>query len=443
MPDSRISAGALTATLLLLAFCVTNAQAQHPTAKVERGRAITVKATAWTLEELVRIAQERNPALAEGVFAIDAARGRTTQAGLYLNPVVSVTGDELGDRQGPGGIWTAPYVSQEIVTGGKLRLSKAAASREIDQATLDLAARRYNLLASIRQAYYEVLFVQRKQEILSYLVKVSEQSVEKTRSMLEAKIVARLDVLQMELELERFRAEQEAVQREIPATFRKLAGTVGVVDLPFATVLGTMEFDSPDYDLKLAQDRLLSIHPSIQSARLAVDRANLLVERARVEPIPNVTVGAGYVRQNQNKSDDWVIGVSLPLPIWNRNQGNIHAAQAAVGEATAAVGRIETELVQKLATAYAGYASARKRADNFRSAVLPRAQEVYKLSLEAYKGGQFEYLRVLQAQRAIGDATLEYNRALADLWRNAAEISGLLLEEDWPVCAMTPPVPRP
>ena len=104
--------------------------------------------------------------------------------------------------------------------------------------------------------------------------------------------------------------------------------------------------------------------------------------------------------------------------------------------------RVENQLTERLATSFGAYASARERAERFRTAILPRARESYKLSLEAYKGGQYEYLRVLEAQRTAAQADLEYNRALGELWRAAGEIAGLLLEEDWPGCAVPPPEPQ-
>jgi cobalt-zinc-cadmium efflux system outer membrane protein len=88
-----------------------------------------------TLTDLIRLTLDRNPRLSQAAFAIDAARGRAVQAGLYPNPTVRVSDEELGDRTGPGGILTAPAMSQEIVTGNKLGLSRAAALREVDQAT--------------------------------------------------------------------------------------------------------------------------------------------------------------------------------------------------------------------------------------------------------------------------------------------------------------------
>lgn len=149
-------------------------------------------------------------------------------------------------------------------------------------------------------------------------------------------------------------------------------------------------------------------------------------------------MGAGYVRQNQNRSDDWTIGVSVPIPVWNRNQGNIMAAQAQLAEAIQEVGRVENDLVERLATAFRDYAAAQLRAERYHSAILPRARETYGLSLKAYQGGQFEYLRVLEAQRSVAQANLEYVRAPGDAWRAACVISGLLLEEHWPESILGP-----
>ncbi|MBI2806349.1 MAG: TolC family protein [Planctomycetes bacterium] len=92
----------------------------------------------WTLHDLIDLGLRQNPALAQAGFDIQAAQGKARQAGLYPNPTLSFSADELGDRTGPGGILT-PAVSQEIVLGGKLKLSRAVAQREVDQATLALA----------------------------------------------------------------------------------------------------------------------------------------------------------------------------------------------------------------------------------------------------------------------------------------------------------------
>lgn len=193
-----------------------------------KGPPTTTPAAGLGLDDLISLGLERNPRLAQVGFSIDVARGRAVQAGLYPNPTVSATFDELGDVQGPGGINTAPLVSQEVVTAGKLKLSRRAAGREVDQATHNLIAQRYALFAGIRQNYFEVLTLQRRVEVLDELVKLAEQSIENTQKLLKAKQVARLDLVQLEVDLERFRAEREATIREVPGAFRRLAALVGV-----------------------------------------------------------------------------------------------------------------------------------------------------------------------------------------------------------------------
>jgi len=391
-----------------------------------------VETATTSLDQLIQIAIERNPRLVRATFAIDAADGKRVQAGLYPNPVISATGDELGDRTGQGGIWTAPQVNQEIVTGRKLSLSQAVAAFEVDQATLSVLNERYAIIGSVRAVYYDTYALQRRAEILRALSKLAEQSVATGKKLVEGGNIARLDLIQLEVQLEQILADRDAVESELPATFRRLAAVVGDSTIPVSRLDGPFEARLPAYDLQRSADILKEVHPEVRFAKVGVDRAHATLRRAEVEPIPNLTLSSGYTRQNQNQSNDWMIGVSLPLPTWNRNQGNIVAARAEIAMNVAQVGRVQNELVERLATAFRLYAAASQRAERYGSSIIPRAEETFKLSTDAFRGGQFEYLRVLQAQRSLIEAKLEYNRSLGDAWKSAGEISGLLLEEAWP-----------
>lgn len=439
-----------------LATLVTGAavgQARAQTLHMPRSLAETAPPAASTfsrnsplsLADLIRLSLEQNPNLRQAGFAVDAAQGQAVQAGLYPNPAVTTILDELDDRTGPGGVNTLPLVTQEIVTAGKLRLSRSVAQREVDQAVLALLNRRYSLFTTVRQGYFEVLTAQRRVEILAELVKLAKQSLESTRKLFDAKQIARLDLLPFQVELNRFEAELGAARREQTAAWRKLTASMGVPNLPPTPLTGSLEAAIPGYEFDRARVYMLDVHPETQSAQIGVTRAQLALRRAQVEPIPNVTVGAGYVRQNQNRSDDWTIQVGVPIPVFNRNQGNIRTAQAELGLAVEEVRRVQNDLINRLATAFGQYAAARERTERYRTAILPDAREAYRLSLEAFKGGQFEFLRVLQAQRTAAEANLEYVRALSEQWRAASEIAGLLLEESWPVSILGPceaaPVP--
>ncbi|WP_010037387.1 TolC family protein [Gemmata obscuriglobus] len=395
------------------------------------------------MEDFLRLAVEQNPRLAKANLAIDAARGRHLQAGLYPNPDVAVNWDELGDRSSPDrlGILTAPRISQTIVTGHKLTLAQAVAAREVDQATLELLGERFAVVGSVRGAFYEAFTLQQRAEILAEVVKLADDAWGIGKTLLDNKQIARLDLIQLEVERERFRAELQSARRELPGAYRRLAAVAGQNALVPEAVKATFD-NLPNYDAEVVRQAVLEYHPQARSARVGVERAQAAVRRAEVEPIPNLTVSAGYVRQFENRSHDGSVGVSLPVPMWNRNQGNIRAARAELGMAIQNVGQTENELAARVATAYQAYAAARERAEAYRKELIPRAEETYQLSLTAFKGGQFEYLRVIQAQRAIAEARVEYNRSLGEAWKAAAELSGLLMEESWPA-PISAPVPAP
>jgi outer membrane protein, heavy metal efflux system len=382
------------------------------------------------LRQVTDLSLERHPRLAQVTWAIEAARGRAVQAGLYPNPTVNITGNELGDRTGPSGIWSA-LASQEIVTANKLGLSQAVAEKEVDQATLNLVAERFRVLTEVRQAFYEVLALQKRTEVLAELVKLAEQSVENAQKLLRAKEAAELDIVQLEVDLERYRAEMESTQRSLPASYRRLAASMGVQDINIPRLIGDLNAAVPDYELDQVRNYILTTHPEVRAAEIEMERARLVLQRAEVEPVSNITVAAGYTHQGQNRSNDWDIGVSLPLPLWNKNQGNIMAARAQVSEAEQLTGKVQNDLVVRLSTAFSAYASAKRKVDRYQGAILPKAEKTYQLSLKAYQGGQFEYLRVLQAQRSMAETRLELVRSQSDMWQAVSALAGMMLDDQW------------
>lgn len=407
----------------------------HPPQPAVRGAEAVVSdqgSPGFTLADLLQISLERNPELQQANLRVKAAMGRAVQAGLYPNPTLSAQGSELGHRQGPGGFITAPVVGQELVTGGKLRLSRQVGEQEASQASLQVDSQRFALYTAVRRGYFEVLAAQQRVEIYSELVRLAGQATETTETLVKGRQAAPLDLLQVRVEWNRFRADLDAARQERTAAWRRLAATMGAPDLSDSPVQGTLLSPWPDYDFDVAAGEVLACHPDVRAARVGVSRSQLALRRARVEPIPNVTFETGYQRDNVDQQDLWAFRASLPIPVFNRNQGNVLAASADVGRAAADVERVQNALIGRLATAFGQYQAARQRAERYRTSVLPDAKEAYQLALAAFQGGQFEYLRVLQAQRAVAETNLEYIRALTELWLAASDIAGLTLEEDWP-----------
>jgi len=384
------------------------------------------------LDDLVRLLDKNHPRLAQAALEIEAAHGQAIQVGRYPNPVLTVTGDEINDRAGRSGIWS-PFFTQEIVRRDKRRLSIAAAQQAIEQATYAYHIERFVLLTWIRQRYFEVLATQRSIEVLEEAVRADRELTELARRLEKAGQSPRSELVNQEAALARLEAELEAARMEYRVAFRRLATAAGVPELPLTNLVGRLDFDPPDYDLEAMLKAARQAHPQIQAARVAVERARLLVHRAEAEVRPNLTLGAGYTWQGQNRSHDWGVSLSLPLPVWNRNQGNIRSAQAEWGKAIQETRKLELELTEQISQAYQNYVSAKLQAKAFRQRVIPLATEAVNLASKAQQSGQASVFDVLSTRRWLLLHQLALVKHDTQVWQAAAILSGLMLEETWPV----------
>lgn len=418
----------LSATVLISLPVRGKSQSPVQTPLSERGAIPTEVPAVLGLDDLLRMSLDQNPALRQAGLDIGAAEGRALQAGLKPNPRVELNGEEIGRL---GGKHTIEF-TQEIVTANKLGLSRAVALKEVDQATLTLMRQRSELLTTVRQGYFEILALQRRVEALGELVGLANQAYENARTVLGAGEAAKPESLQFQIELDRLKTDLDAARRDRAAAWRRLAAATGVSNLPLTTLAGSLEVPPPDFDFEQARAAVLEGHPDVRLAQAGIARAQLVLKRAEAETVPNVTLAAGYTGNITDRENQGSYHVSLPIPFYNRNQGNILAAQQELGRALQEVARVHNDLDSRLGVAVEQYAGARERAERYRTAILPAARESYRLTLLAFRGGQSDYLRVLQSQRAIGDANLTYIQALADQWRAGSEIAGLLLQDGWP-----------
>jgi len=170
----------------------------------------------------------------------------------------------------------------------------------------------------------------------------------------------------------------------------------------------------------------------VQIAEQEVDRSRFLLQRAEVQPFPNVTVNAGYMRQLMTPYNMAILQVEIPVPVWNRNEGNICAAQAAVARSQQAVARTQLQIARELADAVGRFQQAQQQVERYRDRIVPKAREGVEIVRSGIAGGQLELARLLQAQRALIDSSLMYLTALEARWKAAADIAGMVQLEQFP-----------
>ena len=383
-----------------------------------------------TLDECVALALASHPRLVEADARIDEARGSAVQAGLYPNPRL-----DSGNPQTIGPKRTGVFsvgVTQEIVRAGKLKLDRAAAIEATRQTEWDSVRRRFEVLTAVRQEFFMTLAAQRRRTLLEKLLLLSKQSEKTSMGLFEAEQVSETDVLLLRVERRRAETSLQSAEIVLGGRRRQLAATLGTPNLKITAVEGSLTVPVTEFDDEQVLVQVVQSSPVVQIANLDVNRTLLLLRRAEVESIPNVTIQGGTQYSESTANYQGLVGVYLDIPLWNKNQGNILAANAAVRRASATREIVQQDLTRQLADAIARFRAAEKAVKNYEEGIIPDAMRTLDLVQKAYANGRFEISRLLQTQRSVFETNIEYVSALENRLLSAAEIAGLLQLEEFP-----------
>lgn len=387
-----------------------------------------------TLQQLIAIAMDQRPDLAIAQARAEAARGLFVQAGLYPNPTVGWSSEEMGQSPGPAG-FQGPFIAQDFVTASKLDIAQAAAAREVEASDWQIVSRRFDLMTRVSAAYFDVLSAQLAIAENEKIIKLAEESLNAAKKLQAAGGGIKPDVLRAEIELSQSRIRLAIAQQSLTTAWKLLATTIGVADLPARTLDGKLDRPVPTFEWDAALKQMLDRSADLRSAQARVQQAQALLDRAEAEVIPNVNLKLRPFYTFAEKRFEYTVEAGIALPIFNRNQGNIRAAQADVARAGEEARQVELQLVDRLANAFQRYQNALNQTEKYRTEILPKARQARDAVQLGYQSGagdtKFDYTSVLQAQQTYVQAQLSYIQSLSDLWRAVSEIAGLLQLEDW------------
>jgi len=378
-----------------------------------------------TLAELEAIALERNPTLIQAAMQVEAARGTHLQVGLCPNPVIGYLGEEMG-MEGTAG-QQGGFLEQEIVTAGKLRVRRNVAGHAVQQAEHGLDAQRLRVLTDVRAGYYDVLITQRMVDINEELVRIEEENTKATEQLLEAKEASRVNVLQARVETEMAAMGLYEARNRHEASWRRLAALLGTPEMEHSNLAGNPDESLPPLDWNETLARLLRTSPELAHARAGVQRAQCEVASQCANRVPNMGVLGGVRYDNSVQDTVATLQVSLPLPVSDRNQGNIYRAQAGLIVAQKEVDRLELSLRNRLAEIFQEYQTSRYQFARYVSDVIPQARESLELVTAGYRQGELSYLELLTAQRTFANVNLQYLAALQTVRKQSVVLEGLLL----------------
>lgn len=370
-----------------------------------------------TLSNALAIAQANHPALKSARAQTAAAAGRAQQTATWTNPELELSAEDVPVED--GGLSQSKQMlglTQTVPFPGKKRLERRMGRQEIRASEWEYRAAERELVRQVTTAYYTVLASEKKAAVATELVTLAQSLAEATRKRVAAGAAADQEQLRAEIELERATVEATAARRELATAQRTLAGWLGSTEL--GPVRGELPVTAP------VGVRPTS-HPQLAAATAHRERAELEWRRAKLEPLPDVTLGVAGGRDRATDETLMEFRVSLPLPLFDRAQGRQREARALAEVARFDLTATEQRLAQEWDMATARLQAGQAQADAYRTRILPKAEEALKLVRSGFEAGKFGFLDLLDTQRTTVEVRLAYYDKLLELNTAAAELAAL------------------
>lgn len=403
----------------------------------------------FTVQEAQRLASESNPTLRQAEAEIRAAKSRLQQAGLYPNPTVGYTGDEIRGGSINGGK-QGFFVEQSIVTAGKLGKSRDVFAKEVQLAEIEAEEQKLRVESAVKTAFYRVLAAQELLDARRSLARIETERAETQRRLFNTGQADETEVLEAEVDAERTRLSVHMQENTLREEWKSLAAVIGKPELPPAIVAGDLEHSWPELNEQQIIDTIAEQSPAARIAEAATARAQSEIVGAKSQSIPDVQLRGGFEYNNEPLgSAPHAIGweglaeIGVQIPIFNHNQGNIAAAAADSDRARLEQQRVSLTLRERAATVVDEYANAKLMASEYRDEMLPRAKKAYTLMVEKYGRMLASYPRVIESQRKLFTLHVEYIMSLESLWTTGIALEGFLLTDGLEAPARPAEVDRP
>jgi cobalt-zinc-cadmium efflux system outer membrane protein len=361
---------------------------------------------------------------------VRVAEADLLQAGLRPNPELDFRAEDIGVSGPVSGFQQAELtveLGQLIELGGKraARIERAARGHEL--ASWDYEVARIDVLARTTQAFVSVVVAQQQIALADENVRLAQAVVEAVSTRVRAGSTSTAELTKAEVARATSRVERDEARRALDSLRRQLAATWGATEARFEAARGDLDevatmASLPELVARLEQSPDLARW----STELLERQAAIDLEKARA--VPDVTARGGYRRLFDPDENTFVVGLAVPLPIFDRNQGAVAAAESRLAQARVDRESARVKLGAALADAYEAAATARAQVTTLRADVLPGAREAFDTLNEGYREGRFSYLDVLDAQRTLIAARAQHVRALGDYHRAVAAVERLLGE---------------
>jgi cobalt-zinc-cadmium efflux system outer membrane protein len=367
-----------------------------------------------------------NPTLRALKYRRLAARGQLQQASLWSNPELEAEIEEFG--------WNAPglseseftiSLSQEFELFGQRGARQNVARREIVAVEFESNVEAFDLYLEVKRRFYRMAHAQEKVRLAEASVELADDIVENISFRIDRGaglqselLLAEIEQQRVRLQLEELRQQGEAAEARLVALWNGMTDVTEVVADKEPELRQLLEF--VDSLPEQADSTRMILHLQNQAAILRAQQS-----LSEAETRPTLTISGGVKRSEADGSKSFLVGMGLPLPLFNRNQGNKENLRAQTRTVEYEIERERLEVSAAIKSHVIELRNTVQRHDILDSQLLPKAERAYRSLQKAYESGRLPYTQMLEAERSLVELRFEHNDILLSLHEQVIELEAL------------------
>ncbi len=407
--------------LFLMLCCLYTLQAQQDDS-------IKVKEDKITLKDAVDIALNNNPNLKSSVYEISSLEKIKMQAGLYPNPEADFEAENFLGGKELSGFKGSEYTlsgRQLFEFGGKIGSRVNLAEKEINSAQGSYELIKLDLIANVKAAFFDLYRIHNQITLQEKFIQINEDILKTISERVKAGRTSPAEESKVKVALINSKIEFQRLQRNyssVQTRLNSLLGTTGKNLSPSTDVFENL-LTLPDKEVFLED---IDNIPSIKNLGNETNFRKAQLKLEESQAVPDLTVSAGVRYLNELKTNSFVAGVSIPLPFFNRNQGNIQSAEVRIQQMDEIIRAQKLSVISSLNTSFNNLLSAYNNAVQIRESILPESEKAYEITKQGYLQGRFAFIDLLDAQRTLFDTEVQYLLELADYYNSLVELENII-----------------
>lgn len=381
-----------------------------------------------TMKAALSRALAASPRLTAAERDVGIATGQRIQAGALINPELSYEQDNSfgsGPYRGTRSAETTLQISQMFELFGKREARVSAGQAGVEVAAIQRRAVRLEILSETAIAFLNVLGFQQRIRILDQQVEAIDKLTPLLQRRVDAGASSPAEIGRAEVASALVKADRERVKASLSSARRELAVLMGDTAPKFSAVSGRLDATGhpPSFQEVV---RAIDANPQLVRWTAVYAQRNAELLLARLKPYPDVRLSAGWRHFNETNDDAVRLSLSVPIPVFDQNQGNILSAQESLAKTRAEREANRATLLVVAGRAYDTLQESLRELKVLREAAIPKAREASTAISEGYGQGRFTLLELLDVQASFAQAQLREQEALQNFHVAVATIEGLV-----------------